>query len=216
MLRLRMPPRPERYIDPKGVFMLYTMLKNHMNGKYDVIKYNWRIKVSDAAFNKRRDKYFFTNLSQKYTLGELVHLFVSNLLMNQNTWIGEISDSDALVFYREHKGRLLRMREIFADDVKSIYYFSKKMNCTLNEIFEYNPSTSTSYIFKLLQSQLISTETFILLDSFLGIINKHDQVNNDLIWSTYSTKLNAFKKIVYTDSVEARQLFIKTVKDSKY
>jgi len=186
-----------------------------MQGKYDVIKYNWGIKVSDAAFNKRRDKHFFRRLSEKYTLGELVHLFISNLVMNQNTWIGEIADSDAMTFYLEHKGRLLRMKDIYTEDVKSIVYFSEKVGCQLKDIFEYNESTSTSYVFKLLQSQLISFETFILLDSFLDIINKHDSKSNDLVWSNYSIKLNGLKKLLYIDKEKSRSIFIETVKNNR-
>ncbi len=72
---------------------------------------------------------------------------------------------------------------------------------------------NTSYIFKLLQSNVISFETFCLLDSFLDIINKHDEQTNDLVWEKYSTKLNAYKKILNIDSLEARKLFIETVKN---
>lgn len=215
LLKLRLPPRPERMISGKGVFMVYLMLKNQMQGKYDVIKYNWGIKVSDAAFNKRRDKYFFNNLSQKFNLGELVHLFTSNLVMNQNAWIGEIADADAMTFYREQKGRLLRMKDIYTEDIKSIVYFAEKVNVPLKEIFEYNKNTSTSYVFKLLQSQLISFETFLILDSFLDIINNHDKASEDLVWSSYSTKLNGLKKLMYINRDLAKQMFVETVKNNR-
>lgn len=190
-----------------------------MNGKYDVVKYNWMIRVSDQAYTKRRDKYFFEKLADKFTLQELCYIFISNLVANQDAWIGEISDSDALVFYREYIGRLNRLSTVFEDDIKNIYYFTKKIGVSLNEIMEYNKKVQTSYIFKLLQSNVIGFETFLLLDSFLDLINKHDEsstaVGGDLIWSNYSVKLNAYKKLVDIDKATAKNLFIKTVKNCK-
>ena len=212
-----MPANNNRMVNGKSVYTLYLAIKQHFNGRYDVVKYNWVMRVSDAAYQKRRDKYFFENLSDKYTLKELTLIFMSNLVANQDAWIGDISDADALVFYREYIGRLKRIKEQFKDDIKNIYYFSQKVEVkALSEIFEYNNKVQSSYIFKLLQSNVISFETFILLDSFLDIINKHDDQTNDLVWSKYSTKLNAYKKILIIDSAEARKLFIETVKNCKF
>ncbi|AUM58381.1 DNA helicase loader [Proteus phage phiP4-3] len=217
MIKVRIPHNSNRYITGKSVYQLYLMLKNHMNGKYDVIKYNWTMRISDAAYNKRRDKYFFEKLSDKYKLNELVYIFISNLVANQDAWIGEISDADALVFYREYIGKLQGLSDVYKEDLKNIYYFSKKINVSsLKDIFEYNTKTQTSYIFKLLQSNIIGYETFILLDSFLGLINKHDQCSTDLVWSTYSTKLSSYKKLLEIDSETAKKVFVETINACKY
>lgn len=50
----------------------------------------------------------------------------------------------------------------------------------------------------------------------MDIINKHDEQTNDLVWSKYSTKLNAYKKILIIDNLEARKLFIETIKSCKF
>lgn len=212
-----MPADGERYIDGKSVYKLYLMIKQHMNGKYDVIKYNWCMRVSDAAYQKRRDKYFFQKLSEKYKLKELALIFISNLVANQDAWIGDISDADALVFYREYIGRLKQIKFKFEEDIRNIYYFSKKVEVSaFKEIFEYNPKVQSSYIFKLLQSNIISFETFILLDSFLNIIDKHDEQTDNLVWNNYSIKLKAYRKILNIDSQKAKSVFIETVKSCKY
>lgn len=212
-----MPAGGERHIDGKSVYKLYLMIKQHMNGKYDVIKYNWCMRVSDAAYQKRRDKYFFQKLSEKYKLKELALIFISNLVANQDAWIGDISDADALVFYREYIGRLKQIKFKFEEDIRNIYYFSKKVEVSaFKEIFEYNPKVQSSYIFKLLQSNIISFETFILLDSFLNIIDKHDEQTDNLVWNNYSIKLKAYRKILNIDSQKAKSVFIETVKSCKY
>lgn len=210
-----MPPNNARYVNGKSVYMLYLMLKQHFNGKYDVIKYHWTMRISDQAYNKRRDKYFFEKLSEKHMLKELTLIFMSNLVANQDAWIGDISDADAMVFYREYIGRLKRMKTQYEDDIKNIYYFSQKVGESLSGIFEYNIKGDSSYIFKLLQSNVISFETFILLDSFLNIINKHDDSTNNLVWSNFSTKLNAYKKILDVDANEAKRVFMEVIKSCK-
>lgn len=217
MIKIRMPANNNRMVNGKSVYTLYLAIKQHFNGRYDVVKYNWVMRVSDAAYQKRRDKYFFEKLSDKYTLKELTLIFMSNLVANQDAWIGDISDADALVFYREYIGRLKRIKEQFKDDIKNIYYFSQKVEVkALSEIFEYNNKVQSSFIFKLLQSNVISFETFLLLDSFLGIVDKHNEATNDLVWSKYSTKLEAYRKILIIDKDEARKLFIETIKGCKY
>ena len=216
MIRLRMPGNNNRYVNGKSVYLLYLMLKQHFAGRYDVVKYNWVMRVSDKAYQKRRDKYFFEILAEKYTLKELTLIFMSNLVANQDAWIGDISDADALVFYREYIGKLKQIKTTFSEDVKNIYYFAKKVNVDkLHDIFEYNEKVGTSYVFKLLQSNVISFETFIMLDSFLDIINTHDTATDNLVWSNYSTKLKAYKKLLNVDGAEAKKLFISIIKSCK-
>lgn len=45
-------------LKPIAVYKLYLVMKNHFAGKYDAIKYKWEIKITEKAFEKRRDKYF--------------------------------------------------------------------------------------------------------------------------------------------------------------
>lgn len=215
MVKLLLPENNNRKINGKSVYILYLQLKGHFNGRGDVIKNKWMMRVSDAAYEKRKDKYFFEKLSNTYTLRELCLIFISNLVANQDAWIGEISDADAIIFYREYQGKLLQVKDRFSDDVKNIYYFAKKMNKPLGEIFVYNDQQQSSYIFKLLQSNIISFETFIMLDSFLDIIDKHDKFSS-IIWEPYSKKLNAYRKILQVDNEQAKALFKEVIIASKY
>ena len=213
MIKNRLPPNPDIRITPKSVYVLYLILKQHMNGRYDAIKYNWCLRVTDAAFNKRRDRYYFTKLSEKYTLRELYFIFLSNLVANTDAWVGEIVDIDALAWYREYIGKISGASTKFDDEIKDVFYFAKRRGVTLKQLMVYNPETQTSGIFKLLQNRVISFETFMMLDSILNIIEKHDEVAKDLIWQTYSVKLKAYRKLLVIDSNKVKQQFITTVKN---
>ena len=220
MLRLKCPPDPNRMVSAKSVYLLYLMLKGHFNNRYDVLKYNWRMNVSDKAFEKRKDKYFFKRLSEKYNIEELVHIFVSNLVSNENAWVGEISGADALQHYRERYGKIQRINIVYEDDIKNICYLRDKLNetgsVTLKDMLSYNEK-NISAIFKMVQSDLISEETFILLDSIFDIINKHDEHSkkNNLIWNDFSVRMTAYKKLLKIDRLKAKDIFIKTVKQHK-
>lgn len=214
--KIRLPPDSNRKINAKSVFILYLQLKSHFNGKYDVIKYDWKMNVSDKAFDKRPDKIFFRKLSEKYSLSELVYIFVSNLATNQNAWVGEISDSDSLSHYREYIGRMKSSTDNFTSDLNSIYIFYKKLELnSFKDIFTYNKDINNSYIFRLLQSGIITTETFIILDSLLNIIERMDEHDN-IIWSTYSNRLKAYRKLLIFDREYYKILFKETLKNMAY
>lgn len=215
-IELLLPPNNSIRIDPKSVFKLYLQLKNHFNGRGDVIKTNWRMNLSDAAYAKRKDKFFFVKLSEKFTLKELALIFIGNLVSNQDAWIGEISDSDAVTFYHTYLARLKQLRFRYEEDVKNIYHFARKVNLNaLGDVFKYNEDHNSSYIFKMLQGGIISFETFIMLDSFLNIIEEHDKYDN-IVWSSYSVRLHAYRKLFKVDKDECVRMFRASITAAKY
>ncbi|QDH49147.1 helicase assembly protein [Pantoea phage Phynn] len=182
-------------LKPIAVYKLYLVMKNHFAGKYDAIKYRWEIKVTEASFSKRKDRYFFAKLAERFTFKEIYFIFLSNMVANPEFWVGSV-DEDSIVFYRQYIGKLRRIDNVFVDEVKNLYEFSRMKGITLNQVFAYSEKSSTSYIIKLLQANVVSYETFLILDSILGIINRHDEIAKDFVWNELSKKLNAYKKIV--------------------
>lgn len=215
-MALKLPPNPSMKIDGKSVYNLYLQLKNHFNGRSDVIKKQWIYKVSEKAFDKRNDKFFFNNLSNRYNLRELTFIFVGNLLSNPHSWVGDISENDPMDFYNLYRARMLSIEIRYHDDVKNIYHFSKKMNLkNLNEVFEYKQNVKTSYIFKLLQSNMISYETFIALDSFLHFIDEFDK-HGDIVWMNYSPRIKAYRRLLDIDVEKCKSKFMDSIKSVKY
>lgn len=188
-------------LKPIAVYKLYLVMKNHFQGRYDAVKYGWELKITDAAFNKRNDKYFFTRLSERFTFKEIYFIFLSNMVANPDFWVGNI-DEDSIVFYRQYIGKLRRIDNIFVDDIKNLHEFSKMKGIPLSQIFQYSVKSSTSYISKLVLSGVISYETLLILDSFLFIINKHDEIATDFVWSEFSKKINAYRKIAIINEKE--------------
>ena len=188
-------------LKPIAVYKLYLVMKNHFAGRYDAIKYKWEIKITEKAFEKRRDKYFFKKLAERFTFKEIYLILLSNMVANPDFWVGDV-DEDTIVFYRQYIGKLRRIDNIFVDDVKNLYEFSRMKGIPLSTVFQYSVKSSTSYISKLVQSGVISYESFLILDSFLDIINKHDEIATDFVWNEFSKKLNAYRKLVEISNEE--------------
>lgn len=181
-------------LKPIAVFKLYLAMKFHFQGKYDAIKYGWERKITQTAFEKRKDRLFFVKLAERFTFKEIYFIFLSNMVANPDFWVGDVNE-DNIVFYRQYIGKLRRIDNIFVDDVKNLHEFSRMKGIPISKIFQYSVKSSTSYISKLVLSGVISYETLLILDSFLSIINKHDEIADDFVWQEFSKKINAYKKI---------------------
>lgn len=211
LMELKLPPAPSRKVDGMSVYKLYLMVKGHFNGRYDCIKYNWAMRISPKAYEKRRDKYFFERLSTKYNLGELYRIFVSNMLANSDAWVGEISGADALQFYRQHTGKLERASYIFKEDIENLVYFCRKKDIMFKDLFDC--SKGQPLIFKMLQQEIISYETFILIDAAGKFIHKfNDSMSDDIVWIEYRKRIEGYQKILNINTTAAKELLISTLK----
>lgn len=211
LVELIMPPQPERKIDGLSVYKLYLMVKGHFNGRYDCIKYNWVMRISANAYEKRRDKYFFERLASKYNLGELYRIFVANMIANADAWVGEISGADALQFYRQHQGKLDRASYIFKEDIENLKYFCQKKEIQFKDLFD--DSKGQPLIFKMLQQEIISYETFLLIESagrFIGRMNT--ALADDIVWIEYRRRIEGYQKLLNIDNAEARNILVSTLK----
>lgn len=217
LFRIRQPDDVNTYVTGKSVLMLFKALSGHFKGTYDAIKYKYKGRVSNNEYAKHRSKAFFDRVSTRFKLYELVLLFTSNLVSNPDAWIGEIINTDAVNHYRDYIIRIKNLESIYRDDIRNIFYFSQQVEVnSLKEVFDYNTKHNTSYILKLLQTDVIKYETFLLLDSFLSIIEEHDDKSSDIIWkNSYSPRLRGYRELAIIDKENARKIFIEVISESK-
>lgn len=211
LIELVLPPEPSSKITGFSVYRLYLMVKGHFNGKYDIPKYSWKMNVSPKTYEKRRDKYFFERLSAKYNLGELYRILVSNMLANSNAWVGDISGADALQFYREYCGKLERASYLYKEDLENLLYFCQKKSIMFKDLFDC--SKGQPLIFKMLQQELVSYETFLLINASGNFVDKFDvAMKDDIVWMEYRKRIHGYNKIVRINSVEAKEILISVLR----
>ena len=85
---------PITFLDAVWCYKTYLAMKQHFTkDKYDYHKYCGRIVTTPAAFNKRKDRYFFERMSRQKNDREIEDFFVANFVScddPQRLWIGDI------------------------------------------------------------------------------------------------------------------------------
>lgn len=202
MFKIRLPPfEKNAKINGKSTYALYLTYKNHFSGKYNAVKYGFNINVSNAAFDKRKDKYFFNKLANKYTFIQLIILFMSNSI-DSDFWIGDVEKDENLTRFRNYLGKINRITEVFSDDIKNLFYFSKSKDIKFKDILY---DREKSYLLRLVKSDIISSESVLLLDSIFAILDKYEK--DDIVWSNHVNRLISYRNLTIIDAEKTKELF---------
>jgi hypothetical protein len=145
-------------------YQIYQSLKLHFTSNYDAIKYNYKTPTKQTSFEKRRDRYFFEKLSRRFKRDELIQYFTSNLIENQNVWIGDMSDN----IYSAFVARYDKLTYMFDQDMKLLankgYTFDQL--CSTTEDYSANP------LLEALRAREIHPETIVLLDILVNFLKR--------------------------------------------
>ena len=75
-------------------YKMYLAFKQHFSSKsYDYFKYNGRVRVSNDAFFRRKDKFFFGKLARdkgKF----LENYLLANFIKKDKVWVGDLLSDD--------------------------------------------------------------------------------------------------------------------------
>jgi hypothetical protein len=164
--------------DAFNTYIDYLAHKRHFTTKsYDYHKYNGKVKASRDAFQTRKDLFLFYKLSKR---PERQQLILSNMIKNQNIWIGDILEDTADEVYKAWKKRIDGLTYHFQQDLKQ-----------LNEDYKTNfvvVKDQHPKLISLLLQQKISLETFTILTNISKVLDYWEQSVVD--------KIVAYDKIV--------------------
>lgn len=172
---------------PFEVYQSYLSLKNHFtNPKYDYFKYK-KTRATVAAFNKRKDKYFFERTSRKYNDKEVVNFLLANFAFTdnpQNLWIGEIINSGEKN-YSEWTRRQQSLTYLFKEQSEKLFSSNK-----LENVFDC--SKGHPPILKNFLGGNIFIETLVIYDRIFDYAKDFDKKLLDPVWETVSLKLKKY------------------------
>ncbi len=101
-----------------SAFALYNAIKLHFTtDSYDYFKYHGKTNVTRDNFAIRKDKYTFYKLSRKYKLDDLKNFYVSNFLVTESNWIGEIANLEGEETYKQWQKRNQSLTYRFEQDI---------------------------------------------------------------------------------------------------
>lgn len=191
-----------------NIYRLYCAMKGHIQGTFDITKYGAKTNASLDAYNKRTDKIFFERLSKKLNTTDCYHLILYNLVGNPDCLSYELSGSDAYHYYLKHQGRLDRIRQIYQEEVGTIFSILKKSKKSFKNLLT---GDGHPVILQLLIQERVSIETLLLIDSFLPILEEvNKNFKDDMIWTSWYTKIVQYRKLLNINSTLAKDLFIST------
>ena len=175
-------------VTPFETYQTYLSMKSHFtNPKYDFFKYGGKSRATMAAFNKRKDKYWFEKTSRKYSDQEVIDFLLSNFVNAtnpQNLWIGEIINSGETT-YTQWKMRQQSLTYMFTEQSEKLLSendLSKVFNCSKG-----HPLLLKKYL-----GGEISLETLSIMERIFSFKEDFDKKLKDPVWETVSLKLKKY------------------------
>jgi len=188
-----------------NAYKIYLALKSHFTSDYDYFKYHGKMRVKEESFLKRRDKFFFEKIERRYKK-ELVPFFVSNLIKEDNAWSGSLATDQAEQTFNEWKKKTQSLRYVFKEDMGKIRALMDHNDLQFDELFDCGDGQHPA-ILKLLISEDISIESFVILDQVLSFAKRINKILlDDFTWIVYYKKVIKYSRFIEVDKKEYRMI----------
>ena len=193
---------------PADAYRCYLSMKNHFTkDKYDYHKYRGKVRATNEAFYKRKDRFWFEKLARNKSDQEVVDFFVSNFITctdPSKLWIGElIKDGEGR--YVEWKKRNQSLSYIFKEETESIF-----SNGDFDSMFAID-GTRHPQILKEYLRKNISIETLVILNQILGFRENFDSHLKDPVWETVSMRIKKYSPFLNIDVQRYKQILKQVV-----
>lgn len=188
-----------------NAYKIYLALKSHFTSDYDYFKYHGKMRVKEESFLKRRDKFFFEKIERRYKK-ELVPFFVSNLIKEDNAWSGSLATDQAEQTFNEWKKKTQSLRYVFKEDMGKVRALMDHNDLQFDELFDCGDGQHPA-ILKLLISEDISIESFVILDQVLSFAKRINKILlDDFTWIVYYKKVIKYSRFIEVDKKEYRMI----------
>jgi len=176
-------------------YRCYLALKNHFTKEhYDYIKYRGKTRASNAAFYKRKDRFWFEKFARQKNDKEIEEFFVSNFIYSTDpstVWIGEmIKEGEGR--YQEWQKKVQSLTYVFKQETESVFENKK-----VDDMFDC--SKGHPPILKIYLKGDISLESMVIYDRILGYGKDFDKRLKDPVWETVSRKIKKYSPFLNID-----------------
>lgn len=187
---------------PYDSYKLYMSIKMHFESDtYDCIKYNYKTSVTEKSFWKRRDKFHFAKLANKFDRpSELINFFVSQFA-SEKKWVGDmLTDEDT---WTQWQRRNQSLTYTFEQDINKLY---ERVN-NFDELFKPTFSPYPTVVYYYMQGE-ISLETVVILDKMLGFTKKLC-VSDTIIWPEMKKRIQKYSTFVNPDLEKMKKIVLR-------
>ena len=182
-------------------YKMYLAFKQHFSSKsYDYFKYNGRVRVSNDAFFKRRDKFFFGKLAKEK--GKFLEKYLlANFLKSDKVWVGDLLSEDS----EDNYSNWLKIQE-------SLTYTFKNEVDFLADVDDFDKEFSVidgqhPNVLRMYFQKKISLETLVILDDILGFTRKWDkEIEDTVLYPEVATKIRKYRPFLTYDKPKYRKI----------
>ena len=189
-----------------AAFAMFHALKLHFTGSYDYVKYNGKTNVSKQSFSIRKDKFTFYRLSRKYSLDELRNYYISNFIVQDVNWVGDITGPDNEENYKKWQKRIQSLTYQFESDI--IYVLDKH-----NDIFKVELGNYPKLLVETMHGK-VAIETLVILNDLLNFFPMWEKkISDDIVWPELKTKCEKYKPFLFYDKNKMKNILQEKIKD---
>jgi len=180
---------------PADAYRCYLAMKNHFTkDKYDYIKYRGKVKATNEAFYKRKDRFWFEKFARQKSDKEIEDFFVANFTScadPESLWIGEmIKDGEGR--YQDWQKKVQSLSYIFREESEKLFADNK-----VDDVF--NCSKGHPIVLKKFLGGNLSLESLVIYDIIFGYSKNFDKKLKDPVWETVSRRVRKYSPFLNID-----------------
>ena len=180
---------------PADAYRCYLAMKNHFTKeKYDYIKYRGKVKATNEAFYKRKDRFWFEKFARQKSDKEIEDFFVANFTScadPESLWIGEmIKDGEGR--YQDWQKKVQSLSYIFREESEKLFADNK-----VDDVF--NCSKGHPIVLKKFLGGNLSLESLVIYDIIFGYSKNFDKKLKDPVWETVSRRVRKYSPFLNID-----------------
>jgi len=173
---------------PFDSYKCYLAMKNHFTkDNYDYLKYRGKVRATQQAFYKRKDRFWFEKFSRQKTDKEVEEFFVANFTScpdPESLWIGEmIKEGEGR--YQDWQKKVQSLSYVFKEEVNTLFDNQK-----VDAVFDCSkghPPILRSYL-----GGKTSLETLVICDRIFEYGKNFDKKLKDPVWETVSRRVKKY------------------------
>ncbi len=180
---------------PADAYRCYLAMKNHFTkDKYDYIKYRGKVRATNEAFYKRKDRFWFEKFARQKSDKEVEEFFVANFTScadPESLWIGEmIKDGEGR--YQDWQKKVQSLSYIFREESEKLFADNK-----VDDVF--NCSKGHPIVLKKFLGGNLSLESLVIYDIIFGYSKNFDKKLKDPVWETVSRRVRKYSPFLNID-----------------
>ena len=192
---------------PADAYRCYLALKNHFTkDKYDYHKYHGKVRATNEAFYKRKDRFWFEKFARQKNDKEIEEFFVANFTScsdPESLWIGEmIKDGESR--YQDWQKKVQSLSYVFKEDSEKLFADNK-----VDDVFDC--SKGHPIILKKFLGGNISLESLVIYDIIFGYGKDFDKKLKDPVWETVSRRVKKYTPFLNIDVFRYKKILKEVV-----